>query len=142
MSNLLIYLSGATEECISLSLVVNFELVDSVDVWDFKPSLVLPSPSNTLEVNTNKGINSNKVELNVLCTVAIPSSRLELLNDDVVDNVFRDNVGSGSVTLSRLVMRDVAETENSLLLEHPLTQSLGQVFVPSLSSLTQKQNTI
>jgi len=124
------YLSCTAKECVALSLIVDLELINSVDVWNDEFGLVLPT--HLFQVNSNEWINSYKFELNVLCRVALPDSVLEFFNDNGVDYIFRHNVRSGSMTFPGLVMSYIAESKNAFLLEHPLTESSGEVRISGL----------
>ena len=78
------YLSGAVEEGVTNPCIINFKLVDAVDVGDRELGAE-ESVIATLQNCSYKWIDANKLELNILGVKRSPFSLFELFNFNCVN---------------------------------------------------------
>lgn len=78
------YLSGAVEEGVTNPCVINFELVNTINIRDSELSAE-ESVIATLKKRSHKRIDTNKFELNILGVERSPLSLFKLFNFDGID---------------------------------------------------------
>jgi hypothetical protein len=120
-------LSGTVDIRESDSLIVHFELIDTINVGYLEVRHI--SVSHFLQDSPHKRINSDEFQLNISAIERNPFSGHISRDLNGEDHVFQHSVGLRRHLLSQLVVSDASHTKYSLFFEHPFRESDSQRFV-------------
>lgn len=102
------------------SVVINFELVHAVHVWDFKPGFV-HSVGFAFKRRAHKGIDTHEFQLDVASIERLPGVFVEDFYLDRVHDVIHDRVGCGWAGFAFFVVFDGTHSQFAVFFEYPLT---------------------
>lgn len=126
-----IYLCRTVKLSVSNTIIINFELIHAVHIWNLESSLI-PAVTSVIQCGAYKWIDTDKFQLDIVGNKWLPLAIAQFFNGNGVNGWIGDGIVLWCFGFASNMMFNLYDTNATNFTEYPFSNSAGHLMVTGL----------